>query len=68
MKGVFKKMNYFGMKKWPTPFHQPLMPFFIAGGLVFYGVYRIADAMMQSEQYINDIRNPRARYGPKSAH
>ncbi|KTW30347.1 hypothetical protein T552_00820 [Pneumocystis carinii B80] len=60
--------NYFGLKKYPTPFNQPLMPFFIAGGLVFYAVYRIADTMMQSEPYINDPRNPRARYGPKSSH
>ncbi|EMR10713.1 hypothetical protein PNEG_00863 [Pneumocystis murina B123] len=50
------------MKKWPTPFNQPLIPFFIAGGLVFYGVYRMADAMMQSEPYINDPRNPRGIY------
>ncbi|KAG5438900.1 hypothetical protein PCANB_002230 [Pneumocystis canis] len=55
-----------GMKKWPTAFSQPLMPFFVASAIVFYSVYRIADTMMQSETYINDPRNPRARYAHKT--
>lgn len=56
------------MKKWPTPFTQPLMPFFLAGSIVFYGVCRMADAMIQSEPYINDPRNPKVRHGLKGTH
>ncbi|KAF2861435.1 putative mitochondrial F1F0 ATP synthase subunit Atp18 [Piedraia hortae CBS 480.64] len=45
-------------KKFPTPVIKPYWPFMAAGALVLYGVNSVANAMMNSEEFKNDPRNP----------
>ncbi|KZT44027.1 ATPase, F0 complex, subunit J [Sistotremastrum suecicum HHB10207 ss-3] len=61
-------MSFFGLRKWPTPIARPLWPFFIAGGIVFYGVQKLQDAGVRSEEYAKDPRNPYASQIAKEAH
>ncbi|KAL2014148.1 hypothetical protein VTN00DRAFT_1673 [Thermoascus crustaceus] len=45
-------------KKFPAPFAKPMTPFFLAGLIVLYGVNSAASAMLNSEEFKNDPRNP----------
>ncbi|KAK9461451.1 RNA polymerase II subunit A C-terminal domain phosphatase [Lipomyces oligophaga] len=49
------------LKKYPTPILKPLWPFFVGAGLTYYGIGLAADAMMDTDEYKNDPRNP--KYG-----
>ncbi|ODQ50549.1 ATPase, F0 complex, subunit J, partial [Saitoella complicata NRRL Y-17804] len=57
----------FGYKKYPTPILRPLWPFFAGGAIVVFGVNSIADAMMKSDQYKDDPRNPYLKRAQKEA-
>ncbi|ETI28299.1 hypothetical protein G647_00748 [Cladophialophora carrionii CBS 160.54] len=48
-------------KKFPGKLAEPMLPFYIAGLIVFYGVNKGANAMMDSDEFRNDPRNPRAK-------
>ncbi|KAI0138253.1 ATP synthase j chain-domain-containing protein [Pestalotiopsis sp. NC0098] len=61
-------MSWFGvtpLKKFPTPVLRPLAPFFAAGLVILYGVNSAQNAMMKSDEWKNDPRNPNAG---KAAH
>ncbi|KAI0894019.1 putative mitochondrial F1F0 ATP synthase subunit Atp18 [Annulohypoxylon nitens] len=51
------------LKKFPTPILKPLGPFFAAGLIILYGVNAAQNAMMKSDEWKNDPRNPNARAG-----
>ncbi|KAI7887457.1 hypothetical protein K492DRAFT_139530 [Lichtheimia hyalospora FSU 10163] len=56
----------FGMRKFNTPFLRPAAPF-IAGGLtVFFLVAKMQTAMINSDEYKNDPRNPALAAGKKA--
>lgn len=48
-------------KKFPAPVAKPMTPFYVAGLVVLYGVNSLANAMMNSEEFKNDPRNPNAK-------
>ncbi|KAJ0137934.1 ATP synthase subunit J, mitochondrial [Colletotrichum tanaceti] len=52
------------LKKYPAPFLKPMAPFFAAGLVIAYGINSAQNAMMKSEEWKRDVRNPLA----KSAH
>ncbi|KAK6821384.1 ATP synthase subunit J [Apiospora marii] len=59
-------MAWFGitpLKKFPTPVLKPLAPFFAAGAVILYGVNSAQNAMMRSDEWKNDARNPNAKSG-----
>lgn len=58
-------LGLFKMKRYPTPLLKHYWPFFVGGALVYYGATKVTSAMMQSEEYINDPRNPRFVKGEK---
>ncbi|KAF2220264.1 ATPase, F0 complex, subunit J [Elsinoe ampelina] len=47
-------------KKFPAPVAKPLWPFFAAGAIIFYGVNSAQNAMMKTDEWKNDPRNPAA--------
>ncbi|KAI1097521.1 putative mitochondrial F1F0 ATP synthase subunit Atp18 [Jackrogersella minutella] len=51
------------IKKFPTPILEPLGPFFAAGLIVLYGVNSLQNAMMKSDEWKDDPRNPNAKKG-----
>ncbi|KAI9277294.1 ATPase, F0 complex, subunit J [Phascolomyces articulosus] len=56
----------FGLRKFNAPVLKPAGPF-IAGGLtVFYLVAKLQGAMIDSEEYRNDPRNPALAAGKKA--
>ncbi|KAI6247300.1 ATP synthase subunit J, mitochondrial [Erysiphe necator] len=57
-------MSFFG-KKFPAPVARPMTPFYVAGAFVLYGINSLASAMMNSEEFRNDPRNPNAKLGDK---
>ncbi|KAK8074399.1 ATPase- F0 complex- subunit J [Apiospora hydei] len=53
-------MAWFGI----TPSRiKPLAPFFAAGAVILYGVNSAQNAMMRSDEWKNDARNPNAKSG-----
>ncbi|KAG2172064.1 hypothetical protein INT43_001541 [Umbelopsis isabellina] len=56
----------FGLRKFNTPFLRPMMPFFVGAVSVFFLVGKAQTAMINSEDYKNDPRNP--ALGSKKAH
>ncbi|KIX06201.1 uncharacterized protein Z518_04175 [Rhinocladiella mackenziei CBS 650.93] len=55
-------------KKFPGKVAEPMIPFYAAGLIVLYAVNAGANAMMNSEEYRNDPRNPNAKPDSKPAH
>ncbi|KAI0521069.1 putative mitochondrial F1F0 ATP synthase subunit Atp18 [Xylaria bambusicola] len=51
------------LKKFPAPIMKPLAPFFAAGLIIAYGVNSAQNAMMASDEWKNDPRNPDAKAG-----
>ncbi|KAI2632949.1 putative mitochondrial F1F0 ATP synthase subunit Atp18 [Xylaria nigripes] len=51
------------LKSFPTPILKPMAPFFAAGLIIAYGVNSIQNAMMNSNEFKNDPRNPNAKSG-----
>ncbi|KAJ2679327.1 hypothetical protein GGI25_001684 [Coemansia spiralis] len=47
------------MRAWPFPYMKLMHPFMIGGGITFYAFYKIQDALCESEQYANDVHNPK---------
>ncbi|OTB17123.1 hypothetical protein K445DRAFT_316621 [Daldinia sp. EC12] len=59
-------MSWFGiypLKKFPAPVLKPYAPFFAAGLIIAYGVNSVQNAMMESDEWKNDPRNPNAKSG-----
>ncbi len=52
------KMAFFGFRAYPTPILKPMWPFFIAAGVVFYGVNKLQDMAVSTEEASKDPRNP----------
>ncbi|KAL1975524.1 hypothetical protein VTN31DRAFT_3916 [Thermomyces dupontii] len=55
-------------KKFPAPVAKPMTPFFVAGLVILYGVNSFANAMMNSEEFKNDPRNPYAKNRKPESH
>ncbi|EHY54561.1 atp18 subunit J of the mitochondrial F1F0 ATP synthase [Exophiala dermatitidis] len=57
-------------KKFPGKIAEPMVPFYAAGLIVLYAINAGANAMMASDEFKNDPRNPNqaASGTPKSAH
>ncbi|EXJ85595.1 hypothetical protein A1O1_05961 [Capronia coronata CBS 617.96] len=55
-------------KKFPGKLAEPMVPFYAAGILVLWAVNAGANAMMASDEYKNDPRNPNAKADSKPAH
>ncbi|KAL1301607.1 hypothetical protein AAFC00_005836 [Neodothiora populina] len=55
-------------KKFPTPVLRPMAPFYIAGGIIFYGINSLATALMNTDEYKHDPRNPAVKSGKVAAH
>ncbi|KAK1707613.1 ATP synthase subunit J [Colletotrichum lupini] len=49
------------LKKYPTPVLKPMTPFFAAGLVIAYGINSAQNAMMKSDEWKNDARNPLAK-------
>ncbi|EGD84729.1 hypothetical protein H112_08441 [Trichophyton rubrum D6] len=47
-------------KKFPALVAKPIAPFFVAALVVGYGINSLQNAMMNSEEFKNDPRNPNA--------
>ncbi|KAI9470059.1 MAG: ATPase, F0 complex, subunit J [Benjaminiella poitrasii] len=56
----------FGMRKWNTPVLRPAAPFIAGGIAVLYLVSKAQTAMINSEEYRNDPRNPALASGKKA--
>ncbi|KAG9259018.1 putative mitochondrial F1F0 ATP synthase subunit Atp18 [Emericellopsis atlantica] len=59
-------MSFLGaaaLKKFPAPFLKPHLPFFVAGLVIAYGANSAQNAMMASDEWKNDPRNPNVRSG-----
>jgi F-type H+-transporting ATPase subunit j len=48
-------------KKFPAPVAKPMAPFFAAGVVILFGVNSLANALMNTEEFKNDPRNPNAK-------
>ncbi|KAK5062810.1 hypothetical protein LTR84_004885 [Exophiala bonariae] len=48
-------------KKFPGKVAEPMIPFYAAGLIVLYAVNAGANAMMGSDEFKNDPRNPNAK-------
>ncbi|KAI8979375.1 ATPase, F0 complex, subunit J [Mycotypha africana] len=48
----------FGYRKFNTPVLRPMAPFIAGGVVVFYLVAKAQSAMINSDEYRNDPRNP----------
>lgn len=51
-------MAFLGFRAYPTPIWRPLSSFFIAGGIVFWGVNSLQNVMVKTDDAIKDPRNP----------
>ncbi|KAK4227365.1 ATP synthase j chain-domain-containing protein [Podospora fimiseda] len=49
------------LKKFPTPVLRPMAPFLAAAAVIAYGVNSAQNAMMNSDEFKNDPRNPNLR-------
>ncbi|EKD11995.1 ATP synthase subunit J [Drepanopeziza brunnea f. sp. 'multigermtubi' MB_m1] len=47
-------------KKFPVPVAKTMFPFYAAGVIVLFGVNAAQNAMMASDEFKNDPRNPNA--------
>ncbi|OAX79588.1 hypothetical protein ACJ72_06092 [Emergomyces africanus] len=48
-------------RKFPAPVAKPMLPFFAAGLIVLYGVNGFANVLINTDEFKNDPRNPRAQ-------
>ncbi|SPO30176.1 probable ATP18 - subunit i/j of the mitochondrial F1F0-ATP synthase [Ustilago trichophora] len=61
-------MAFFGFRAYPTPILKPMWPFFIAAGVVFYGVNKLQAVAVSTEEASKDPRNPYGQKVLKEAH
>ncbi|KIV89349.1 hypothetical protein B0A52_06212 [Exophiala mesophila] len=54
-------------KKFPGKVAEPMIPFYAAGLIVLWAVNSGANAMMASDEFKNDPRNPNAKADSKPA-
>ncbi|PWN27882.1 ATP synthase subunit J, mitochondrial [Jaminaea rosea] len=50
----------FGLRAYPVPVWKPLYPFILGGAIVFYGTVKLQNAMLESDEFKKDPRNPYA--------
>ncbi|KAI8598342.1 ATPase, F0 complex, subunit J [Dissophora ornata] len=50
------------MRAWSTPFLRPMAPFLVGGAVTFYIINSAQEAMLKSEMYKDDPRNPRCNH------
>ncbi|KAK9381528.1 ATP synthase j chain-domain-containing protein [Kockiozyma suomiensis] len=50
--------SFLGWKKYPTPIMKPLWPFAVGAVVTYYAIGKAATAMMDSDEFKNDPRNP----------
>ncbi|CAG81134.2 ATPase, F0 complex, subunit J [Yarrowia lipolytica] len=54
----------FGIRRaYPTPIVKPLWPYAVGGVITFFLFAKAANASMNTEEFINDPRNPRFKAG-----
>ncbi|GHJ85774.1 hypothetical protein NliqN6_2176 [Naganishia liquefaciens] len=58
----------FGLRAWPTPFAKPLMPFFIASAITFYGVVKAQEAGVNTPEAMANPKNPYAIHKKAEGH
>ncbi|EAS36488.3 F-type H+-transporting ATPase subunit J [Coccidioides immitis RS] len=58
----------FPWKKYPVPIARPLAPFIAASFVILYGVNSLQNAMVNSEEFRNDPRNPNRRVSAAEKH
>ncbi|KAI9484399.1 ATPase, F0 complex, subunit J [Zychaea mexicana] len=56
----------FGMRKFNAPVLRPAAPFIVGGVTVFYLVAKIQSALIETDEYKNDPRNPALAAGKKA--
>ncbi|PWN53290.1 putative ATP18-subunit I/j of the mitochondrial F1F0-ATP synthase [Violaceomyces palustris] len=61
-------MSLFGLRAYPTPIWKPMWPFFVASAVVFYGVNKLQDMGVSTEEAKKDPRNPYGQKVLKEAH
>ncbi|KAF8476991.1 ATP synthase j chain-domain-containing protein [Kalaharituber pfeilii] len=55
---------FFG-RAWPTAVWKPMWPFFLAGGIILYGVQKGSAALQDTEEWRNDPRHPAVKRGER---
>ncbi|KAF3912698.1 hypothetical protein ABW21_db0206088 [Orbilia brochopaga] len=55
-------------RKWPAPVWEPMAPFIIAGGIVYYGVWQGQNALSNTDEFRNDPRNRNAKPSKPEGH
>ncbi|KAF2659277.1 hypothetical protein K491DRAFT_689410 [Lophiostoma macrostomum CBS 122681] len=45
-------------KKFPAPVARPMLPFYVSGLVILYGVNAFATTLAATDEYKNDPRNP----------
>ncbi|CAL8576144.1 atp18 subunit J of the mitochondrial F1F0 ATP synthase [Xanthoria parietina] len=55
-------------KKFNAPVAGPMGPFYAAGVVVFYGVWKVQSALMDTPQWKNDPRNPNLKSAKPAEH
>ncbi|EIE78943.1 hypothetical protein RO3G_03648 [Rhizopus delemar RA 99-880] len=56
----------FGLRKFDVPAFRPVVPFIAGGAVVLFLVSKAQSAMINSDQYRNDPRNPALASGKKA--
>ncbi|ORZ03618.1 ATPase, F0 complex, subunit J [Syncephalastrum racemosum] len=56
----------FGLRKFNAPVLRPAAPFIVGGVTVFFLVAKAQSAMIDSEEFRNDPRNPALAAGKKA--
>ncbi|KAH6707196.1 hypothetical protein VD0002_g1994 [Verticillium dahliae] len=51
------------LKKFPAPVLRPMAPFYAAGLIIAYGINSAQNAMMASDEWKKDARNPAVKGG-----
>ncbi|KAJ2282314.1 hypothetical protein GGH14_001652 [Coemansia sp. RSA 370] len=47
------------MRAWPFPYMKLMHPFALGSVVTFYAFWKIQDTLCESEQYANDLKNPK---------
>ncbi|WBW71631.1 F1-FO ATP synthase subunit J [Schizosaccharomyces osmophilus] len=47
-------MAFFGLRAYSTPILKPMYPFILGGGIIFYGTYKLRNALLAAEEKKNE--------------
>ncbi|CCE91646.1 F1F0 ATP synthase subunit i TDEL_0D00620 [Torulaspora delbrueckii] len=53
------------LKRFSTPILKPYWPFFVGGAIMYWTFGKVANLSANSNEFINDPRNPRFARGEK---